>query len=401
MTGDTQYVKQVMTRLCQQPRCAGTRGAAIARGNLQYWYEAVGYATHLQTAEFTGWELVEPPRVTYEVPIQAPLRDCLPVVWSGSTDGEVVGRVLRDPAIPPEKIKTFEAYEWFRYHIIDENSSVLAYLLTNDRPDKMVWPQSLDDESDQTPYVIVGTAEHHRIENYVRERTEVKVRLSVRSRYLPNQTLANVVAQRGDDTKVIVGAHYDSFFNTVGAHDNASGTAVLLLLAREVAASGFIPEVRFVSFDAEEWNKLGAYKYVEALEQSGELSRVELMINIDSVGVGDSIRILTSPDIQKTVTDVVGKAGFPLRQSSDDIRERRTTGLPSVEITVGDAFPQFDSWPFQQKGIPILQIGTRGSTPFLYWHDPRDTLEVVGEGGYRLIGHVGRLVRSILDYWVH
>ena len=34
-----------------------------------------------------------------------------------------------------------------------------------------------------------------------------------------------------NDHDLVIGAHYDSMFNTVGAHDNASGTAAFLSVA--------------------------------------------------------------------------------------------------------------------------------------------------------------------------
>jgi Zn-dependent M28 family amino/carboxypeptidase len=74
----------------------------------------------------------------------------------------------------------------------------------------------------------------------------------------------NVVALpegRADTPLVLVCAHYDSVPNCPGADDNASGVAVLLECAREIA--GRSRTVGFVAFNAEEDGLLGSRDFVE------------------------------------------------------------------------------------------------------------------------------------------
>src|SRR5262245_51001223 len=51
-----------------------------------------------------------------------------------------------------------------------------------------------------------------------------------------NKEVANIVAERlggqGKDEIVVLGAHYDTYFTTPGADDNASAVAVLIETAR-------------------------------------------------------------------------------------------------------------------------------------------------------------------------
>lgn len=57
----------------------------------------------------------------------------------------------------------------------------------------------------------------------------------------------------GDDTKVVFGAHYDSAPHTQGAGDNASGTAMLMEIARLMKDKGCGHTMEFVAFTAEEY----------------------------------------------------------------------------------------------------------------------------------------------------
>lgn len=57
----------------------------------------------------------------------------------------------------------------------------------------------------------------------------------------------------GDDTKVVFGAHYDSAPHTEGAGDNASGTAMLLEMARLMKDKSCGHTIEFVAFTAEEY----------------------------------------------------------------------------------------------------------------------------------------------------
>ena len=63
---------------------------------------------------------------------------------------------------------------------------------------------------------------------------------------------AELVGSDGAAGTVVVGAHYDSVAETVGADDNASGVAAALELARMLQGSKLRRTVRFVLFVNEE-----------------------------------------------------------------------------------------------------------------------------------------------------
>ncbi|MPZ13472.1 MAG: M20/M25/M40 family metallo-hydrolase [Chloroflexi bacterium] len=103
-------------------------------------------------------------------------------------------------------------------------------------------------------------------------------------------TSQNVVASDPEEERsaplVVVGAHYDSVPAGPGANDNASGTATMVEVARELAWTP-IPDVavRFVAFGAEEIGLLGSKEYVRDLSDA-DRRRFTLAMSIDMISVG-------------------------------------------------------------------------------------------------------------------
>ncbi len=81
---------------------------------------------------------------------------------------------------------------------------------------------------------------------------------------------------------ILIGAHYDTVPGSPGADDNATGVAVLLELARSLAAQPIRYPVRCVAFDLEEYGLVGSTAYAEALRQQGYPLR--LMLSLEMLG---------------------------------------------------------------------------------------------------------------------
>ena len=95
---------------------------------------------------------------------------------------------------------------------------------------------------------------------------------------------------------IVIGAHRDHFGRQAGllfpgADDNASGTAVMLEVARVLAKASTHPRrtILFISFSGEEQGLAGSRLYVERPLVSTTMTRT--MINIDHAGVGKGRRI--------------------------------------------------------------------------------------------------------------
>jgi hypothetical protein len=99
----------------------------------------------------------------------------------------------------------------------------------------------------------------------------------------------SVVAERkgseAPDQVILLLAHLDSVGKDfAGADDNASGTAVLMEIARVLKKYGNKKTIRFFATNGEELGLLGAKHYVKELSASGELKNIVLAINMDMVG---------------------------------------------------------------------------------------------------------------------
>src|SRR5579862_1313610 len=92
------------------------------------------------------------------------------------------------------------------------------------------------------------------------------------------------------EKRIIVSAHYDSINLTVktadapapGADDDASGTAVVLELARVMSQYRFRKTIVFIAFAGEEIGLVGSTRYAAHAKATGE--QIEAVFNNDVVG---------------------------------------------------------------------------------------------------------------------
>jgi Zn-dependent M28 family amino/carboxypeptidase len=98
-----------------------------------------------------------------------------------------------------------------------------------------------------------------------------------------------------DDEIAILGAHYDDiitigdpFEEAPGAHDNASGVAAMLEIARVMKKEDYRPAntIEFVAFGAEELGLYGSYDFASRLASSGK--KVRMMLNNDMIAFDPS-----------------------------------------------------------------------------------------------------------------
>lgn len=119
--------------------------------------------------------------------------------------------------------------------------------------------------------------------------------------------------------RIVIGAHYDSA-ETSGTEDNGTGVALLLELAERFAVIPTNLSIDFCFFDGEETlGMCGSYSYVS---QVPDLENVLLYINLDCVGVGDSLfayggewenNILCRSFGYYMAMDIAKEFGIPLR----------------------------------------------------------------------------------------
>jgi peptidase M28-like protein len=180
---------------------------------------------------------------------------------------------------------------------------------------------------------------------------------------------ANVVALPSDpdfdparQRYLLVGGHYDTVLASPGANDNASGVAVLLEVARGLAARPARLPVVFVAFGGEEGRPgpqhlslAGSLHYTEEMTPE-ERRNLVAMLNLDMVGHGDALlstmRINMKRGVHQRLLVLAGRLGVPAREHF----------TPQVS----------DAVPFASHGIETGWLWT-GVEPV--YHSPQDTVE--------------------------
>lgn len=166
--------------------------------------------------------------------------------------------------------------------------------------------------------------------------------------------------KRAEDT-IVIGAHRDHFGRLSGllfpgADDNASGTAVLLEVARALSKLKPKRSILFVSFSGEEEGLLGSRFYVR--QPVRPLAKTRAMINIDHAGVGNGRLTVGLTDLSK---EAAMKAG--------------TAAGVAKKLDLFGFFPGGDHVPFKEAGVPTATVVSAGPHPD--FHQPTDTADKV------------------------
>lgn len=177
---------------------------------------------------------------------------------------------------------------------------------------------------------------------------------------------------------VIIGAHRDHFGRPggilfPGADDNASGTAVIMEVARALAKADLRPSrtILFVSFSGEERDLLGSRLY--ASRPIVPLNSTKAMINIDHAGVGNGRLTVGITGLEKSVLQEAGQAA----------------GIHD-KVDLYGFFPGGDHVPFKEAGVPTITVVSGGVHP--HFHQPTDTADTIDPG---ILNNVARYVLAV------
>lgn len=194
---------------------------------------------------------------------------------------------------------------------------------------------------------------------------------------------------------VVVGAHYDHIgFGagapnnkgeaSPGADDNASGTAVLLQIAR--ALSEEKPTLRrdivLVAFSGEEQGAAGAYAFVRHPPEGVLTKDIIAMINLDMVGrMRDDTLQVFGADTAAQWPDLLSGACDAAR-----INCARATG---------GGFGATDQAPFHEAGVPVLHLFTGAHGDY---GKPTDTVDKLNAAGMAQVAVAAEhLARDVTD----
>lgn len=200
------------------------------------------------------------------------------------------------------KSHVWNMYLWDRYAVINDGR-VLGYIIGRENGGAL--SQTLIDGNSSIPNVIISDEDSRWLSRELEAFDEVSCwgEVKCEQRAMEGRNILGRFSPPGSHGKkrVIVCAHYDSMYNTVGAYDNAAGVVVLLELARRLKEHTLRP-VDIIFMDGEEWALAGS-KYMAGKTKPDE---IEYVLNIDGVGSCDEMEIWCGgQEFEKKIIELV------------------------------------------------------------------------------------------------
>jgi hypothetical protein len=215
-------------------------------------------------------------------------------------------------------------------------------------------------------------------------------------------TNITAVAPGQSPEAIVVMAHRDDLGIGPGADDNASGTAVLVELARAYAEPHGVTRVSvqpahtliFLSTDGGAFGGLGA---VHFLATSPYRRRIAAVINLDALAGAGPPRIEIAGDRPRSPNaTLLATAAARLRDQTGSAPAY--VGVLGQLIDLGFPFTLEDQGPFNAVGIPALTLTTNDGRPPAAFGDTPDLLQVkrlgeMGEAAQELLGSLNQDVQ--------
>lgn len=281
--------------------------------------------------------------------------ECWPLLWTAGT-GE---RPIEGALYAQGKQGLWDnSFVWTKFCVLADDRVIGYISARNDGP---AAPQPLPSGSAlNVPHLAIGRNDGEQLSEWIEDGTDVTVRV-----YVPVDHGLEAVGDNlellipgfdSSDGEIVICAHYDTFWNTIGAYDNGSGTVALLELVRRWTSRPPRRTVRVVFFAAEEWHLAGSRAFVSALSHV-QRSNIDLVLNIDGLGRSDHLECSIGPESFE-------------QELTSQIR-RFSTDRPGLKLS--SRFPPLmgtDHAPFYAAGIPSAHF------TFNDWsllHRPEDT----------------------------
>lgn len=348
------YKKMIslIENMCVSPRFPGSDGSLHARNIIISHLQEMNIKYNLFFSTIPKWIVDGTPSIEFLVPEKLRV-EAIPAVFSPPTPIEgIEGKVLN-----AGQLKMLDSFDWERYSIVGADRNILAYLISTDYGAQI---QPLPEDSWTIPHVILDSSTLQKLQSWFQSGLEVYVKVYNPTKISGNVDIISIVSEEPSlKPYPLICAHYDTIFNSLGAHDNGSGIAVTLQLANELILSGIPCCVAF--FDGEEANKAGSRAFVKEAKKSGILSNISFVLEIDSVGIGEEISLLCSKKLYKKLRNLI---------------EQYTLQSPThykISINAQSKIAFCDVWPFMVEGIPAIRMLSRGGIGHNIMHTCNDT----------------------------
>ena len=175
----------------------------------------------------------------------------------------------------------------------------------------------------------------------------------------------HTVARKGNPEapRIVLTAHIDAKLGTPGAIDNATGVAVLLLLAERLRDYAGPYALEMAAFNGEDYYAVpGQMDYLR--QNHGRFGTIALNINIDGAGVQD------------------GPSSFSFFDLPEPMLAAARRMLDTFDNTAeGPLWPQGDHSIFVQQGCPAIAVSSLWLIQHMdtqdITHTPKDNLDIV------------------------
>ncbi len=195
-----------------------------------------------------------------------------------------------------------------------------------------------------------------------------EVSFNIQQKLEKDYEVANVIGYIEGKCKkesIVISAHYDHLgmmgqkVYFPGANDNASGTSMLLYLAKYYATHQPKHNIVFMSFAGEEAGILGSKYYTE--HPLFPLEKIKFLTNLDLAGTGDEGITVVNATLHKKQFKKLGKINI-----KENYLEKVKLRGPAANS---------DHYFFTQKGVPAFFIYTNGGIKA--YHDVYDKSETL------------------------
>jgi carboxypeptidase Q len=218
------------------------------------------------------------------------------------------------------------------------------------------------DDAPKIPAAAITTEDAAQITRLAARGIEVRVRMELGARWLPDAAGANVVAEIPGTVHpeqiVLIAAHLDSWDVGTGAHDDGAGVVEVLEAMRALAGTQPRRTIRAVLYDNEEHGLSGGRAYADA--HGHEVHTVAMETDL---GGGRPLAWAVSGTPEQSA--VLGATLAPL-------------GLP-IEGDGGGA----DISPLEAAGVPLVGLRPDDSHYFDVHHTNADTVDKVDPDALR------------------
>ena len=234
-------------------------------------------------------------------------------------------------------------------HAQDAGAAALISAYPMWAPGQVRRPTLLDPDGLVIPVVATTHEAGLALADAARAGGEAHLRISTTTVMLQSD---NIIAETpgGDaDHVVMLGAHLDSVIDGPGINDNATGVAVALQVARQLAAlTGGEPtwKVRVAFWTGEELGVWGSVSFASSLTSS-DRSSLAAYLNFDMLGSSSGARRVYEATTLKSPASAVLERLFTRAFEAD--------GLARELVDVGGSSDHFQ---FDQMGVPVGGIGS-------------------------------------------